>query len=411
MRLLVALSCLLQLSSGFLQPPPGGHLQSPVVVNGKFNKRVPGGDEGEEIDYYEGGHLNKGSIISWYPGHIAKAERSLQSYIKMVDVVVEVRDARIPWSTTHPMVPEWVGNRPLLVVFNRVDCAPAPALGDWMRFYSSQKGMSSTGRAGNVPVFFVDSKHGKQIHNVKRAVIRAGARVNERRIRRGINPRSVRVAVIGFPNVGKSALINRLVGKRVAQSRNIPGVTKKINWIRVNGKDERPEEQLELLDSPGIIPAKQNDQSAALKLAICNDIGQASYDTQVVAAAMLDMVVDTAVQFPGYVNIKAIEERYGIDPRRHSGEEFLYLMAQKFYSGEMNSAADKMLGDFRKGFYGNVALEAPPTLNAGNSARLEGLKQAPAAAFQEEGEVEEYGASVKAERVFVREGQGDFEGW
>ncbi|CAM9457365.1 unnamed protein product, partial [Phaeothamnion confervicola] len=235
-----------------------------------------------------------------YPGHIAKAERELQEYLKLVDVVIEVRDARIPASTTHPLVPQWVGKRPLIVVFNRRDMAAEAAVDDWQRYLTAESGNRDSGRAGNVPVFFVDSKRGKGVHNVKRAALRAGAAVNERRMRRGVNPRGVRVAVIGFPNVGKSALINRLCGKAVAASRNMPGVTKKLTWIRVGGGSggsggsgrtagigggvggaARPDEQLELLDSPGIIPARHGDQLQALRLAICNDIGQASYDPQV----------------------------------------------------------------------------------------------------------------------------------
>ncbi|CAN0096898.1 unnamed protein product, partial [Ectocarpus sp. 4 AP-2014] len=303
-----------------------GGLSTAVMAAGWRDK-----EDGPAIDPFDEEKMNAQGqhVINWYPGHIAKAERQLQDYLNMVDVVVEVRDCRIPAATTHQLVPSWVGkSRPLIVVLNRVDTASPTAVEQWKKYLVAEGGLRADNRGGNVPVFFVDSKRGRGVHEIKKAALKAGSRVNDRRVRRGMNPRSVRVAVIGFPNVGKSALINRLIGKKVAKSMNKPGVTKKMNWVRLGGKDTKPEQNLELLDSPGIIPARQEDQNQALKLAICNDIGQASYDTQVVAAKMIDQLVETAVQFPGYVSLDAVATRYGIDPRRHSGEEYLHLVAQ-----------------------------------------------------------------------------------
>ncbi|CAM9104166.1 unnamed protein product [Discosporangium mesarthrocarpum] len=372
-------------------------------------------ERGVEKDPFDEANMlpKAGHVINWYPGHIAKAERKLQDYLKMVDVVIEVRDSRIPQATTHQLVPKWVGKRPLIVVFNRVDSVPACAVAEWKRYLVKEGGIRQGDQTGNIPVFFVDSKRGRGIHEIKKAAVKAGARVNARRVKRGMNPRSVRVAVIGFPNVGKSALINKLVGKRVAKSMNIPGVTRKLNWVRVGGRDTKPEQELELLDSPGIIPAKHDDQQQALKLAICNDIGQASYDRQVVAAQMLDQLVEAAVQFPGYVNLDVVTKRYGIDPRRHTGEEYLLLLAKKTYFGEKNSAADKMLGDFRKGYLGALTLEAPPTPNASHN-RLPKKPPGEAAAGDAAGERavqegDDFAALAKNNREFV--GTGDFEGW
>ncbi|CAN0267424.1 unnamed protein product [Ectocarpus sp. 6 AP-2014] len=409
-----------------------GGLSTAVMAAGWRDK-----DDGPAIDPFDEGKMNAQGqhVINWYPGHIAKAERQLQDYLNMVDVVVEVRDCRIPAATTHQLVPSWVGkSRPLIVVLNRVDTASPTAVEQWKKYLVAEGGLRADNRGGNVPVFFVDSKRGRGVHEIKKAALKAGSRVNDRRVRRGMNPRSVRVAVIGFPNVGKSALINRLIGKKVAKSMNKPGVTKKMNWVRLGGKDTKPEQNLELLDSPGIIPARQEDQNQALKLAICNDIGQASYDTQVVAAKMIDQLVETAVQFPGYVSLDAVATRYGIDPRRHSGEEYLHLVAQKMYFGEKNSAADKLLGDFRKGHLGSLSLEAPPRANAAHNRLplkpgLEaggasgagagtsrdaagrpmggGNMREPGGGVEEE-EVE-FGAAAKEAREFV--GSGEFEGW
>lgn len=183
-------------------------------------------------------------VIEWYPGHIAKAERLMSEVLSMVDVVVELRDARAPAATTHPLLPDWIGSRGHLVVVNRIDSVPERALYEWSRAL----------REHGVEPILVDAKKGTGVPELKRAIVRQGQHVNDRRKRRGINPRPVRAAILGYPNVGKSALINRLVGQRKAKSENRPGVTRSFNWIRID-----PEVQL--LDSPGIIPAKQENES------------------------------------------------------------------------------------------------------------------------------------------------------
>ena len=147
--------------------------------------------------------------ISWYPGHIAKAERELSEYLKKVDVVIEVRDARIPFSTTHPMVPVWVGTRPLIVVITRLDQISENAAKQWKKYYATHPAHESRPDDSG-KVFFIDGKNGTGVAALKKHALKSGQIVNERRKRRGIQPRAVRAAVIGFPNVGKSALINKV---------------------------------------------------------------------------------------------------------------------------------------------------------------------------------------------------------
>ena len=213
--------------------------------------------------------------IQWYPGHIAKAERLMSEVLSMVDVVVELRDSRVPHSTTHPSLPGWIGSRGHVLVLNRIDSVPERALSQW----------DSALRAADGPEpQLVDARQGKGVAELKRAILRAGEKVNARRKRRGINPRPVRAAILGYPNVGKSALINRLVGQRKTKSENRPGVTRGFTWVRIDPK-------VQLLDSPGIIPAKSVEQSAAYHLAMCDDIGNAAYDTQGVAAALIERLV------------------------------------------------------------------------------------------------------------------------
>lgn len=305
--------------------------------------------------------------ISWYPGHIAKAERELSEYLKKVDVVIEVRDARIPLSTTHPLVPEWVGQRPLIVAIARLDQISPAALKDWREYYAINPAHP---QRPDAKVYFVDGKLGAGVLTLRKQALKASEAINERRANRGIAPRAVRAAVIGFPNVGKSALINRLLGRKMAKSRNLPGVTRSLQWVRIGGSEGSEAGAIELLDSPGIIPARQLDQTQALKLAICNDIGEASYDRVVAAASLCDELNELHAQRPSYVNLNMIRSRYEL-PDFHvmSGEEVVYAVAEKYYKGNSVSAADKLLGDFRKGFMGFGSLEAPRDSSAGAKVR------------------------------------------
>ena len=306
------------------------------------------------IDLEEGG---KGpQHISWYPGHIAKAERELSDYLKKVDLVIEVRDARIPLSTTHPSVPTWVAKKPLIVAVARLDQVSPRALKDWREYYAQNPAHAERPEA---KIYFIDGKRGAGVLSLKREALKAGVAINEKRARRGIQPRAVRAAVIGFPNVGKSALINRLLGKKMAASRNMPGVTRALRWVRMGGAAGAQAGTLELLDSPGIIPARQFDQTSAMRLAICNDIGEASYDRVVVAAAMCDRINRMYQEFPCYVDMDHIVGRYDMPFDQMSGEEIVYEVAQRSYQGNSISAADKLLGDFRKNLLRYGSLEGP----------------------------------------------------
>lgn len=313
---------------------------------------------------------NNGPTISWYPGHIAKAERELADYLKKVDVVIEVRDARIPIATTHPLVPTWVGNKPLIVAIARPDQISKQALVDWREYYALNP--AHAGRP-DVKVYFVDGKMGAGVMTLRKQALKVGEAINEKRIRRGIQPRAVRAAVIGYPNVGKSALINRLLGRKMAKSRNLPGVTRQLMWVRIGGLEGSQENTIELLDSPGIIPAQQINQLNAIKLAICNDIGEASYDRVVVAAQMCDLVNELARKRGRYVNMRKINERYNFKFNDMTGEEIVYQVAESMYQGNSISAADKLLGDFRRGYFGYGSLEYPTTTAATKSADSNGM--------------------------------------
>jgi ribosome biogenesis GTPase A len=274
--------------------------------------------------------------IQWYPGHIAKAERQLQEQLKKVDVVLEVRDARIPLATHHPQVAGWIGSKLRVLVLNRVDTIAPEVKQQWTDYY----------RDLGEQVFFSNAQKGTGVAAISKAVQSAGIAIDARRKERGMLPRPVRAVVIGFPNVGKSALINRLLNKRVAESARKAGVTRQLRWIRID-------ERLELLDAPGIIPIKLNDRNMAVKLAICDDIGEAAYDRQRIAAAFVEMCQEL-----GYMQILA--DRYGEMPDTLAGDEYIHQIArQERYLGDVERVANLMLNDFRTGVLGPLALELP----------------------------------------------------
>ncbi len=275
------------------------------------------------------------AIIQWYPGHIAKAERQLKEQLKKVDVVLEVRDARIPFASHHPNVYKWIGEKPRILVLNRVDMIEDSIRLDWISWFRQQ---------GENPLF-TNAKNGKGIKTLLNLTQKLGQQVNQRRHSRGMLPRPVRAVVIGFPNVGKSALINRLLNRKIVESARRAGVTKQLRWVRIS-------EEIELLDSPGIIPMNLTNQENAVKLAICEDIGEASYDNQRVAAVLIDSMVNLDFE-------SILLTRYHLNALEMTGEEFIENLAKKNYLGDKEKAARILLNDFRKGVMGAISLELP----------------------------------------------------
>lgn len=281
--------------------------------------------------------------IQWYPGHIAKAEKALKEQLKLVDVILEVRDARIPLTTHHPRVIEWGGNKSRVLVINRLDMISPKVRQLWENWFKSQ---------GETP-FFTNAQQGQGIAEIAIAAKQAGILVNQKRRERGMLPRPVRAVVIGFPNVGKSALINRLLRRKVVNSARKAGVTKSLRWVRIS-----PE--IELLDAPGVIPSRLEDQEAALKLAICEDIGEAAYDNQLIAIGLIDLLIDLQTTQGGMVSTSIFTSRYQLDVGNLTGEIYIDELAKKRYQGDKERTARQILNDFRTGLLGTISLELPP---------------------------------------------------
>ncbi len=274
--------------------------------------------------------------IQWYPGHIARAEKTLKEQLKWVDVVLEVRDARIPLATAHPRMTEWAGQRPRVLILNRVDMIPRASRQAWRDWYQRQ-GQS---------LHLVNARDGEGVGGLIQAMQGLGAQINQKRSGRGLLPRPVRAVVLGFPNVGKSALINRLLGRRATESARRAGVTRQLRWLRLS-------DHMELLDTPGVLPARLHDQGAAVRLAICEDIGEAAYENYAIATALVSLLHQSSSQ-------AILGDRYGLECRSSDGELYLEALANKSYQGDLERTACQVLNDFRRGNLGAISLEMPP---------------------------------------------------
>ncbi|GMH37913.1 hypothetical protein BSKO_05797 [Bryopsis sp. KO-2023] len=298
-------------------------------------------DEELVADAMERDQLNAGRVplVNWYPGHIAKAERQLKEQLRVVDVVLEVRDARIPISTSHPDVKKWIGEKPRLLLMNRADMVSKKDKAQWSAHFKRQ----------NQQVLWTVGNKGTGIPAVLRKMIDISKTVNEKRTRRGLKARAVRACVVGFPNIGKSALINRLLKKRLVDSAPRPGVTRVLRWVRVGGL-------VDMLDSPGVIPANFRNQIAAQRLAMCNDIGQASYvDSSVASKLISEIVALNRVSL-----MESVADRYRLElSQDSSGEEFVVSVADRLFHGDIERAGVRILKDFRDMKFGPAALEMP----------------------------------------------------
>ena len=276
--------------------------------------------------------------IQWYPGHIARAQRQLKQQLQKVDVILEVIDARIPLASRNSDLHQWAKDKPRVVVLNKADCVADRHLQAWQSWFLEQGDR----------IWPTNARAGKGISELKQAAQQAGNATNERRRKRGMKPRPIRAVVIGFPNVGKSALLNRFMGQRVVESARKPGVTRQLRWVRL-GKE------LDILDAPGILPPKLDDADAAVKLAICDDIGQAGYVKEHVAAAFLELVShsDRRIQ-------SVLCDRYGFETLEAPGSILVRQLTDRVHAGNTERAAQQILTDFRKGILGAFALEFPP---------------------------------------------------
>lgn len=277
--------------------------------------------------------------INWYPGHMTKAKRMMQENLNLIDLVIELLDARIPLSSRNPDIDSLAGNKSRLILLNKSDLADERSNAQWMDYFKN-KGLH---------IVMVNSQSGKGVKDVTATVNEACKEKIERDRKRGIVNRPIRAMVVGIPNVGKSTFINSYAGKACAKTGNKPGVTKGKQWIRLS-------KSLELLDTPGILWPKFEDPQVGLRLALIGSINDDILNREELAMALIDYLKG---HYAGTLN-----SRYNISEDKDKADILLDIAKERgcFKAGsepDYLKASALILDDFRKGRLGRITLETP----------------------------------------------------
>lgn len=282
--------------------------------------------------------------IQWFPGHMTKTRRLMESCLKLVDVVVELTDARIPASSRNPEIDRLVGAKPRVVLLNKCDSADEAATKKWIDYYAA-KGIHA------IPT---DCRSGKGLKAFLPLVREQLAELLARRAAKGMSGQPIRMMIVGIPNVGKSSLINRLAGSRRAKVEDRPGVTRGRQWVALEGG-------IELLDMPGVLWPKFEDQLVGERLAFTGAVKDDVLDIELLAMRLLWLL---NAEYP-----HLLTERYKVKEGEADGldaYDLLELVGKKrgmlISGGEVNTerAAITVLDEFRSGKLGRITLELPP---------------------------------------------------
>ena len=282
--------------------------------------------------------------FQWYPGHMTKAKRQMQEDIKLIDLVIELVDARIPVSSRNPDIDELGKNKARLILMNKADLADETASGQWNRYFQEE----------GYHVVELDARSRAGMKQVTEVILEACREKIERDRKRGIVNRPVRAMVVGIPNVGKSTFINSYAGRACAKTGNKPGVTKGKQWIRLN-------KNVELLDTPGILWPKFEDQTVGLRLALIGAIKDEIINLEELSLELIGLLTHS---YPG-----VLAARYGMGElpfdETAAPAEVLRQIAEnrgcvkKGKEVDYAKAAELLLGEFRSGRLGRITLERP----------------------------------------------------
>ena len=274
--------------------------------------------------------------INWYPGHMAKTKREISEKLSLIDVVFEVIDARIPMSSKNKDIDTLIKDKPKVLIMTKIDLCDMDKTNKWKSYYESN----------GYQVIMVDLLNNKNVNEIFNKINPIINALNEKRKSKGLKERKIRALVLGIPNVGKSTLINRLVGKKATNVGNRPGVTKNLQWIRVNDK-------LELLDTPGILWPRLDNNEVAHNLASMTAIKEEVLDLEDISIYIINTMFK---YYPD--NIKT---RYNID-NNNDVVETLDLIGKKIGAIKNNEVDydkvyDRILKDLREGYLGKVTFD------------------------------------------------------
>ncbi|WP_461610410.1 ribosome biogenesis GTPase YlqF [Cytobacillus kochii] len=278
--------------------------------------------------------------IQWFPGHMAKARREVTEKLKLVDIIFELVDARIPLSSRNPMIEQIIQQKPRLVLLNKADMADPILTKQWIDYFKS-KGLTAIS---------INSQDGQGMKDITLAAKQLLQEKFDKQKAKGIRPRAIRAMIVGIPNVGKSTLINRLAKKNIAKTGNKPGVTKAQSWIKV-GKE------MELLDTPGILWPKFEDQEIGLKLALTGAIKDTILNLQDIAVYALRFMTE---HYP-----EKLVERYQLNELPEEIVELFDEIGQKrgcLVSGgtvDYDKVTELIIREFRSEKFGRLTLESP----------------------------------------------------
>lgn len=277
-------------------------------------------------------------IINWYPGHMAKAKRLIEANLKNIDVVMELVDARIPWSSANPMISQLIGQKPSVVVLNKADLADAAVLEEWIRYYKQK----------NRLVIAINSKDGKGIKPLMALVRKLAAPKLAHWRARGLKNRSVRTMILGIPNVGKSTLINKLARRSAAKTADKPGETKGKQWVHIG-------DQLDLLDMPGILWPKLENQVSAYRLAATGAISDTAFDMETV---MAQLIAELSRWYP-----EELKARFKLDSLCEAPLDTIEAIGRKrgcIVAGgvvDLEKTYKLILKEYREGRIGRISLD------------------------------------------------------
>lgn len=278
-------------------------------------------------------------MIQWFPGHMAKARREIEENLKLVDIVIELVDARAPIASQNPMLQEVVGRKEKIIVLMKRDLANPNITEDWINYFEAE----------SVTAIALDVNKQKDMQSLIEVVNKKGLEAQQKMLDKGVQERAVRALIVGIPNVGKSTLINRLANKRIAKIGDRPGVTKMQQWIKVRGK-------FELLDTPGILWPKFEDEAIGLRLASIGSIKDELLPLQDVAAFLLQYIAE--------IDEDILLDRYKVEDVTDMWETFERIGKTRGAlesGGQVNfdKVADIVLQDFRSAKLGKITLETP----------------------------------------------------